>query len=330
MTLRRQRPDWGASKLRHLLIRQRPELSHLSRSTVHRILLRQDLIRERDRHPQATGRFQRDAPNELWQMDFKGPKGFRQRSGPLSVLDDHSRYLLTLEHLQSGRIDAVQPCLQRTFEQNGLPEAMLMDHGTPWWNANGPWGWTELSVWLMRQGIRIYFSGYRHPQTQGKVERMHGALHAAIRKRRADADEQNWLDTFREEYNWVRPHESLGMQTPVSLWRPSPRQYQAKPKVWEYAAGQEVTRLGDKGEMQWAGQRWIVSRALKNQLVGVERTDDRAVVYYCNTPILELDLKTGKTAALPVDPFRSTPAQEINPSPIKCQGCPATKVSTIS
>jgi hypothetical protein len=181
---------------------------------------------------------------------------------------------------------------------------MLMDHGTPWWNANGPWGWTELSVWLMQQGIRIYFSGYRHPQTQGKVERMHGALHAAIRKRRADADEQTWLDTFRQEYNWPRPHESLGMQTPVSKWQPSPRPYQAKPKLWEYAASQEVIRLSDKGEFKWQGERWIVSRALKNQLVGIERTDDRAVVYYCATPVLELDLKTGNTAALPVDPFR--------------------------
>ena len=313
VALRRQWPDWGAGKLRHLLIRQRPELSPLSRSSVHRILLRQGLVRERDQHPHATARFQRNAPNELWQMDFKGPKGFRQRSGPLSVLDDHSRYLLTLEHLESGRIDAVQPCLQRTFEQNGLPEAMLMDHGTPWWNANGPWGWTELTVWLMRQGIRIYFSGYRHPQTQGKVERMHGALHAAIRKRRVDADQQDWLDIFRQEYNWLRPHESLGMQTPVSLWQPSPRGYQAQPKAWEYAPGQEVIRLSDKGEMRWAGARWIVSRALKNELVGVERTEDRAVVYYCNTPVLELDLKTGNTAALPVDPFRSSPHMKSTP-----------------
>jgi transposase InsO family protein len=305
VALRSQWPDWGASKLQHILIRQKPELRPVSRSTVHRILLRQGLVRDRDRHPTATARFERKAPNELWQMDFKGPKGFRQRSGPLSVLDDHSRFLLTLEHLESGRIDAVQSCLQRTFEQNGLPEAMLMDHGTPWWNANGPWGWTELTVWLMRQGIRIYFSGYRHPQTQGKVERMHGALNAAIRKRRGDADEQNWLDTFRHEYNWLRPHESLGMQTPVSLWHPSPRGYQAQPKAWEYAAHQEVIPLNHKGEIRWAGARWIVSRALKDELVGVERITDRAVVYYCSTPILELDLNTRTTAALPVDPFRS-------------------------
>jgi len=76
--------------------------------------------------------------------------------------------VLALEHLDSGRIEAVAGCLRRTFEGSGLPKAMLMDHGTPWWNASSPWGWTELSVWMMRQGIRILLSGYRHPQTQGR------------------------------------------------------------------------------------------------------------------------------------------------------------------
>jgi hypothetical protein len=65
-------------------------------------------------------------------MDFKGPKGFLKRSGPLSVMDDHSRYLLALQHLENGRIASVQGCLQRIFRDCGLSDAMLMDHGTPW------------------------------------------------------------------------------------------------------------------------------------------------------------------------------------------------------
>jgi hypothetical protein len=77
---------------------------------------------------------------------------------------------------------------------------------------------------------------------------------------------------------------------------------------------QEVLRLGDKAKMTWAGPRWMVSRALQNEWVGVERTNGRAVVYYCNTPVLERNLKTGNTAALPVDPFRPARAQKINTS----------------
>jgi transposase InsO family protein len=178
VTLRQRRPDWGARKLNKLLARQRPELGPVADSSIQRILARHGLVREQDRHPAALLRFERAAPNELWQMDFKGPKGFAGGKGPFSVMDDHSRYLLVLRHLESGRLETVQDCLRQTFESCGLPDAMLMDHGTPWWNANSPWGWTELTVGLMRQGIRIYLSGIGHPQTQGKVERMHGVLHA--------------------------------------------------------------------------------------------------------------------------------------------------------
>jgi transposase len=65
-------PDWGARKLRVVLAREGVELP---RNTIHRILLRHDLVSEEERHPQATQRFERSRPNELWQMDFKGPKG---------------------------------------------------------------------------------------------------------------------------------------------------------------------------------------------------------------------------------------------------------------
>lgn len=69
--LRQRYPDWGARKLQVLLSQAGLELR---RSTIHRILLRHDLVREQDRHGPAVERFERDTPNELWQMDFKGPK----------------------------------------------------------------------------------------------------------------------------------------------------------------------------------------------------------------------------------------------------------------
>ena len=111
--LRRQRPDWGARKLRPLLAERGIELPVI---TLHRALLRHGLVRAEDRHEAAVQRFQRAAPNELWQMDFKSPKGWEQPVGPLSVIDDHSR---------SDPIGA---------DGQHAEEAMLMDHGTPWWN----------------------------------------------------------------------------------------------------------------------------------------------------------------------------------------------------
>lgn len=302
--IRRSYPDWGAPKLQHLLRKQHPAWK-MSVSTVHRILVRHELIHKNDRHSRATRKFERDEPNQLWQMDFKGPSGFRQRSGPLSVIDDHSRYLLALKHLDSGRCEAVMGCLRHTFENHGMPEAMLMDHGTPWWNANSPWGWTELSVWLMRHGVRILLSGYRHPQTQGKVERMHGALHRAIRRRHADADQQQWLDAFRREYNTLRPHEALGMETPCSRWKPSQHEYRDEPKPWDYPTDCEVVRVEESGRIRWQNQSKELSRALRGERVGLKTIGDRIVVYFCNTPIGELDPNFTAVARLPVDPFRS-------------------------
>jgi hypothetical protein len=85
-----------------------------------------------------------------------------------------SRYVLVLA--ANGGTDAqpVREQLETAFQSCGLPEALLMDHGTPWWNQQSPSGRTKLSLWLMRQGIRLCWSGVRHPQTQGKIERFHG------------------------------------------------------------------------------------------------------------------------------------------------------------
>jgi len=300
--LRRDKPDWGARKLLVVLRRKHPEWD-VSATTVHRILDREGLIAPADRRQTALKRFERQAPNELWQMDFKGPQGFNKGIGPLSVQDDYSRYVVTLKQLGGTRLKPVQETLQAIFEADGLPESLLMDHGTPWYNGWSPWGWTELSVWIMQQGVRIYLSGVRHPETQGKVERMHESLQQAIRKRKAQVDQQ-WLDEFRHEYNHVRPHEGIGMVTPSERWHPSARRYQAQPREWEYPSGWEVHRLSGEGQLSYCKRRWEISNALRNQLVGLQRTEDRVLVYFCNVPLREIDLRAGRNAVLPANPFR--------------------------
>lgn len=304
--LRQKYPDWGAAKLTAILRSQQPCVE-LTARTVHRILHRHNLIAPEDRHRPALKRFERNAPNELWQMDFKGPQGFNTGSpvGPLSILDDHSRYLLLLRHLGSTRITGVQDSLKETFHCCGMPDSMLMDHGIPWWNGGSPWGLTELSVWIMRLGIRLIYSGVCHPQTQGKIERMHRALQQAVRKRKTDPENQGWLDTFREEYNYVRPHEALSMATPASLWRPSERVFADEVKDWEYSSTAICLRLGGEGQMWWRGRRWEVSGALRRQLVGLEQMEDRAIVYFCRTPIRELNLIAGTATPIIGMPIRS-------------------------
>jgi len=304
--LRQRWPDWGAPKLHKMLEREHPEYLPVTVRTIHRILSRHHLIRERNRNRPALKRFERSQPNELWQMDFKGLPGASHPSiGPLSIVDDYSRYVVALRQLGSTKAEGVKNTLERTFQECGLPEAILTDHGTPWWNASGVWGMTELSVWIMQQGVRLLFSGIAHPQTQGKVERMHGALARAARERRTELIEQNWLDEFRHEYNHLRPHEALAMTTPASRWTPSLRRFEGSPREWEYPAEMQISRLSSQGQLQWQGRRWEISNALRSQTVGIQQVNDRAIVYFCRTPIRELNLSDGTAFSLPVNVFRS-------------------------
>jgi transposase InsO family protein len=295
--LRTQRPDWGARKLRVLLSREKIDLPLI---TVHRILLRRGLVRPQDQFRTAVERFERRAPNQLWQMDFKSPVGWNAPVGPLSVLDDHSRYAIALEGTWCTKAEPVKQRLIEAFQGCGVPEEMLMDHGTPWWNMKAVAGWTWLTVWIMRQGIQLHFSGYRHPQTQGKVERFHGALGAAMKRRGIPASHQRqvWLDEFRHEYNHVRPHGALGMRTPGAVWSKSSRRYVADPPAWEYEAGAEVCKLSMQGQLQLTGRRWDISRALAGEWVQVVRVDGRALVYYCRSLVRELDLVTQRSTAV--------------------------------
>jgi transposase InsO family protein len=167
VALRLRYPDWGAGKLRVLLGEGGIPLPA---STIHRILLRHARVHEKDQHRPAPQRFERATPNELWQMDFKGPKSWHQPVGPLSVLDDHSRYAIALEALGSRHAEPVRMRLEQAFSECGVPQSMLMDHGVPWWSGAGPAAATTgLALWLMKQGIRLHWSGIGHPQTQGRA-----------------------------------------------------------------------------------------------------------------------------------------------------------------
>jgi transposase InsO family protein len=271
----------------------------LTRGTIHRVLLRRDLVRESDRRRQALKRFEREEPNQLWQMDYKSPKGWNAAVGPLSVLDDHSRYLLVLPAVWSNHGAHVREQLEGVFLSCGVPYAMLMDQGVPWWSATAPTGATALTWWLMKQGIELHWSGYRHPQTQGKVERFHGSLERALQARAAPRQHsQAWLDEYRREYNEVRPHEALGMQTPASVWRKSERRYQPQPPPWEYPAGAKVRKLDCQGKLTVKGRNWPVSQALRGEWVQLEQIGERVLVYYCRTVIRELDLGNQRATAV--------------------------------
>jgi transposase InsO family protein len=288
----REQTGWGAKKL-HVVLREEEGLGIPVR-TIHRIVERHGLIPE-DVHGPAPTRFERSAPNQLWQMDSKGKYPLRDgECHPLSILDDHSRYAVGLYALGELSTEQAYPYLVETFRRYGVPEAMLMDRGTLWWSPHNGWGLTRLSVRLIEQGIQLVYGRVAHPQTQGKVERFHRTLGAALRHRGVPERLEQWpavLAEFRHSYNERRPHEALGMERPGERYQPSGRAYQPRPAAWDYPAGSAVARLSSQGLLVRDGRRWFVCEALGGQRVRVEEFDGKLLVSYRHMYIREINLQ---------------------------------------
>ena len=121
---------WGGAKLAPLLA---AEGHVLTPRTIDRWIQREGWTRPNSAPAPALHRFTHAAPNDLWQMDAKGayPLADQQRCHTLSVLDDHSRFVVGLTPLLRLQTGAVRAALIRSFERYGVPTAMLMDHGAP-------------------------------------------------------------------------------------------------------------------------------------------------------------------------------------------------------
>jgi transposase InsO family protein len=322
VALRREH-GWGAKKLDVLL--REEEHSTLTVTTINRILKRRGLVEKRNAHAPALERFERSAPNELWQMDGKGE--YRASDGtcyPLSIVDDHSRYAVGLYGLPAFTAEQVYPCLLQTFECYGVPQAMLMDRGSVWWSTTNGYGLTWLGVRLIEQGIRLCYGRVHHPQTQGKVERFHRTLNEALRHSGKPREMAGWpgaLEEFRRIYNERRPHEALGMKRPVERYRASDRRYQAAPREWEYPRGSLVRRLDAAGCLNWSGERWFVCEALAGRWVRVESVQQLLLVSYRHMYVREINLQQRWTRALvlPRDggkALRSLSGLPASPAPI--------------
>jgi transposase InsO family protein len=299
LAIREVEPNWGGRKIRKRLldlhVRDVP-----AASTITAILQRNgriDPVESAKRKPFT--RFEREWPNELWQMDFKGhfALGNGARCHPLTILDDHSRYCVELGACENEQRVSVQGRLTRAFERNGLPEEMLMDNGPPWGTEGRP-GYTELEVWLMRLDIRVIHGRPRHPQTQGKEERFHRTLMADVVRRFAMhdfADAQGRFDWYRPRYNEIRPHEALDLAVPASRYRASQRRMPERLPAVEYDWGDAVRKVQHGGWISYQGREWRISKAFRGYPLAIRGTevDGEMAVYFCRQKVAVLELRTG-------------------------------------
>jgi hypothetical protein len=214
-------------------------------------------------------------------MDFKGKFATIRasiRCHPLTVLDDHSRFSLVLQACADEREQTVRSVLTEAFRRYGLPAAMLMDNGSPW-GAAGAQPFTGLSLWLIRLGIRVAHGRPYHPQTQGKDERFHRTLKfEVLRHFNFTSLEhcQREFDSFRDRYNLVRPHDALGLATPVSRYRPSPIPFPESLPPVEYPDDLEVRKVQAEGWFSYRGKAFRVSKALRGFPIALRQSESSA------------------------------------------------------
>ncbi len=296
LAARESHPAWGARKIRAWLLAKGYKWMP-SPSTITAILKRHGRIdpAEGPKH-RAWQRFERQAPNELWQMDFKGHFPLNKgRCHPLTVLDDHSRFSLGVEACGDELGETVRGRLTPIFRRYGLPDRMIMDNGSPWgFDHDHPY--TPLTVWLLRLGIGVSHGRPYHPQTQGKDERFHRTMTAEVLQGRNFTDLahcQKVFDHWRDVYNLERPHEALGLLTPASKYEVSHRPFPEDLPPLEYGPTDLVRRVHDKGRISVFGRIFKVGKAFRGMPVALRPTTTDGVwdVFFSIHAIAQLDLR---------------------------------------
>lgn len=213
--------DAGAATISYHLAQKIKDVP--SRATIWRILKREGLILpEPQKRPRSSLiRFEADLPNETWQTDITHwHLAGGEHAEIMNMIDDHSRLFLASEAYPTVKAQDVVDTFHKTIELHDLPASLLTDNGAVF-TATPRNGKVLLQTELERLGITSKNSRPYHPQTCGKIERLHQTLKRYLTRQPAAetfTDLQAQLDTFVHYYNNIRPHRALHGRTPLQAY----------------------------------------------------------------------------------------------------------------
>jgi putative transposase len=287
VAIRQAHPKWGAKKI-HAIMQRSFEGKIPTERTIVRILERTGLLQPRRRkrfppRPQtAAPKLTIEAPNDVWTVDFKGwwLTEAGERCEPLTVRDAFSRFVLLIEVLPSTRHAPIIVLFEKLFARYGLPKVILTDNGPPFVAPQSKVGLTQLSAWWVSLGIDHVRTRPATPGDNAAHERMHRDMaeeleaFSAFTRREQQAACERW----RHDFNFLRPHEALGMKTPGDVYRRSVVNYLEKPAETVYPKGFHVRTVSKIGRIRIRGRQVFISWALGSYTLGLR---------YCGEGVFE-------------------------------------------
>ncbi|WP_269527279.1 IS481 family transposase [Coraliomargarita parva] len=293
---------WGPKKIRALLLKDIAFAAEApSESSIKRVFDRCGWTRKRSRRKrQDTGRISSNARaednNDVWTVDFKGwwRTGDQQRCEPLTVRDEHSRFMLIAQPMVRSDTDSVRAVFEKLFQHYGLPGAIRSDNGSPFASSKAILGLSRLSVWWLSLGVSLERGRPGKPQDNGAHERMHRDIAAEVQSCAQGTlpEQAAALELWRETFNCVRPHEALGMKTPADVYKPSQRKYTGTPDDIVYP-GMIRRRINKRGYLCYEKHRIPISTALAGWSVGLKPVDcEHLEVYFADQYLGQIELPT--------------------------------------
>jgi transposase InsO family protein len=280
--IKKQKPNWGAPKIREILLRKHPDVKTPAKSTIHAVLDRNGLVKKRRKRGQykAEGTpfgFAQN-PNDLWCADYKGQflLGNGQYCYPLTISDFTSRYLIACDALETTQEEYAFSVFESVFKEYGLPGAIRTDNGNPFSSAQSMFGLSKLSVWWLRLGINLERIKPGHPEQNGRHERMHLTLKKEATKPAGYnlLQQQEKFDQFKIEYNHERPHQALNMKYPGELYKTSSRPYEGLSDL-NYPLHDKTVMVSQCGRICLDGRKINFSRVFAGQNVGIREVEDK-------------------------------------------------------
>lgn len=223
-TMRKEHPKWGARRIRAEL--HRGGIDPPAISTVHQALVRNNLVAPGRARPRpATQRFERQAANELWQIDAtRVLLADESETWVMDILDDHARFCVAARVSDRPTGEAALAAFEWAIRRYGIPAQVLSDNGSCF---TGRLHGAEVAFerQLHALGVTLLHARPYHPQTCGKLERFHRTMKEWLAERpvpRSHEELQGLLDEFRAHYNEERPNQGIDDATPAERYHLAP------------------------------------------------------------------------------------------------------------